>query len=185
MSDIEDKTFAVTWRSDAAPAGFEERTLTAAYHRADQGFVTFKRADGAPVLTVRQELVENIEIRETADGHRLLDFGAALRALKAGKRVMRDSWTGRELLIVPGSRFAITADRPLGQAMPCLVDEEAGYREHIDQCTWWSGEATLGPWACGDEDVLAEDWVIMPGGEHVHMKAVGNAEYIGIAEAGD
>lgn len=93
-----------------------------------------------------------------------MDFGKALAELKRGQRVMRETerWRGRELLLVPGSEITIAADRPLGRAMPAVVGESASYAPHIDLCTWWGGKATLSPWAATDEDLLAEDWIVMP-----------------------
>jgi hypothetical protein len=93
-----------------------------------------------------------------------VDFGQALTALKAGKRVRRDFWaTSMFLVLIPGSTVTIQADRPLGIAAPHLIGDEARYRPHLDVCTFSGGVPTLGPWAKLDDDIVAEDWSEMPG----------------------
>lgn len=92
-----------------------------------------------------------------------MDFGEALAALKEGKRLRRNSWAaGCWMVLVPGSIFTIEADRPLGKAAPHLVGDQAQYRPHIDMCTFWAGVPTLGPKIWADEDVLSDDWELMP-----------------------
>lgn len=92
-----------------------------------------------------------------------MDFGDALKALKDGKRVRREHWAnGMWLVLVPGSQFEITAGRPLGQAAPHLVGDTAHYRAHLDVCVFSGGTPILSPWARLDDDVLAEDWSVMP-----------------------
>lgn len=92
---------------------------------------------------------------EITDGKR--DFGGALIALKAGKRVARTGWNGKNmfLFLVPGSTFKVNRPPLLG-----IYEEgtEIKYHAHIDMKTA-SGEVV--PWLCSQTDALAEDWEII------------------------
>ena len=74
MSDTEDRTYRVTWRSIAPELSvsaykgeiLEERTVTAAYYRRDDDRYVFKRADGMQAFDISAALVETIEIVESA-----------------------------------------------------------------------------------------------------------------------
>jgi hypothetical protein len=84
-------------------------------------------------------------------------FGTALSVLRGGGRVERKGWNGRGmwLVLVPGSTFTATADRPLGQAAPELVGAEVSYRPHIDMKTV---DGDVVPWVASQSDLLADDW---------------------------
>lgn len=85
-----------------------------------------------------------------------LPFAAALPLLKAGMRVTRRAWPGTQwLVLVPGSTFTVTADRPMGQAAPDLVNRKVAYQPHIDIVT---GDALAAPWHPTSVDLLADDW---------------------------
>lgn len=87
-----------------------------------------------------------------------MDFGDALRALKAGKRVGRASWQETTwLVLVPGSNITVDADRPLGQAAPHLVGGPVAYRPHIDKMREGDG---MEPWIPSQAALLAEDWEV-------------------------
>lgn len=84
-----------------------------------------------------------------------MDFGDAIRALKAGKKVARDGWNGKGmfLFLVPGSHFAVSRAPLLG-----IYPEgaEIDYRSHIDMKTV---DGSIVPWVASQTDVLAEDWM--------------------------
>lgn len=86
-----------------------------------------------------------------------MDFGDALRALRDGKRVARLGWPDAMwLVLIPGSTFMVTADRPLGQGAPHLVGARATYQPHIDKMR----PEGLGPWAPTHAALLATDWEV-------------------------
>lgn len=89
-----------------------------------------------------------------------LDFGRALAALRAGRRVSRAGWNGagQWLLLVPGSVIRVEADRPLGKAAPHLVGSDVPYHPHIDIKT---ADGTVVPWIASQTDLLAYDWQIL------------------------
>jgi hypothetical protein len=86
-----------------------------------------------------------------------MNFGDALAALKSGGKVTRDGWNGKGmwLVLVPGSRITVAADRPLGKVAPELVGEELDYRPHIDMKTV---DGQIVPWVASQSDLLAGDW---------------------------
>lgn len=89
-----------------------------------------------------------------------LTFGEALVALKAGNRVARAGWNGKGmfLILVPGSTFPVTADRPFGKAAPELIGKTVNYRPHIDMFT---ADGEFVPWLASQSDLLVEDWEIV------------------------
>jgi hypothetical protein len=86
-----------------------------------------------------------------------VDFGDALRELKAGRRISRDGWNGQGmwLILVPGSTITVSAGRPLGDAAPELVGHMVEYRPHIDMKTV---DGQIVPWVASQTDLLADDW---------------------------
>jgi hypothetical protein len=89
-----------------------------------------------------------------------MTFGDALTALKIGNRVARAGWNGKGmfLVLVPGSSFPVTADRPFGKAAPELVGQTVEYRSHIDMFTV---DRQFVPWVASQTDMLADDWEIV------------------------
>lgn len=85
------------------------------------------------------------------------DFGGALSALKAGKKVARSGWNGKGMFIflVPGSNFKVNRAPLLG-----IYEEgtKINYQPHIDMKT---SDDTIVPWLCSQSDMLAEDWNVI------------------------
>ena len=83
-----------------------------------------------------------------------MDFGQALAALKAGKRVARSGWNGKDmfLFLVPGSVFKVNRAPLLG-----IYPEgtEINYHGHIDMRT---ADGMIVPWLASQTDLLADDW---------------------------
>lgn len=84
-------------------------------------------------------------------------IGWAVEELKDGNRVARNGWNGKGmyLFLVPGSRFTVEADRPMGEACPELVGKEVDYHAHVDMKT---AQGYVVPWLCSQADLLADDW---------------------------
>ena len=87
----------------------------------------------------------------------MMNFGAALQALKNGQKVAREGWNGKGmfLFLVPGSVFKVNRAPLLG-----LYPEgtEITYRPHIDMKTV---DGEIVPWVASQTDVLAEDWCVV------------------------
>lgn len=88
------------------------------------------------------------------------DFCDALCLVKEGYRVARSGWNGKGMFIflVPGSRFVVSADRPMGKAAPELVGQEIDYAAHIDMR---AANGVVVPWLASQTDLLATDWELV------------------------
>ena len=85
-------------------------------------------------------------------------FSEALIHVKAGKRVAREGWNGKNMFIflVPGSTFQVNRE-PL---MSILGEgTEVNYHGHVDMRT---ADGMIVPWLCSQTDMLANDWGIVP-----------------------
>lgn len=86
-----------------------------------------------------------------------MDFGNAVRELKAGNKVARAGWNGKGmfLFLVPGSVFKVNRPPLLG-----IYPEgtEIRYCSHIDMKT---ADGSVVPWLASQSDVLSEDWVLV------------------------
>lgn len=86
-----------------------------------------------------------------------MDFGTALAALKAGQRVRRAGWNGKDmfLFLVPGSTFAVSRPPLLGIYPEGTV---INYCPHTDMKT---ADGSIVPWLASQTDILAEDWEVL------------------------
>ena len=86
-----------------------------------------------------------------------MDFGDAIKALKAGKRVARAGWNGKNmfLYLVQGSTFPVNR-APLTEHFP--EGTMMSYHAHIDMYT---AQGYCVPWLASQADMLAEDFVIV------------------------
>lgn len=87
-----------------------------------------------------------------------MNFGHALEILKAGGRVARAGWNGKNMFIflVNGSTFTVNREPLLS-----ILGEgtQVDYHGHVDMKT---ADGTIVPWLCSQTDMLAEDWGIVP-----------------------
>jgi hypothetical protein len=86
-----------------------------------------------------------------------MDFGEAIRELKAGKKVCRAGWNGKGmfLFLVPGSKFKVNRAPLLG-----IYEEgtEIEYHAHIDMKT---AQGYVVPWLPSQSDMLSDDWMLV------------------------
>jgi hypothetical protein len=86
-----------------------------------------------------------------------MNFSQALDAIKAGKRVARAGWNGKDmfLFLVPGSTFTVNRAPLLG-----IYPEgtQINYHAHIDMKT---AQGYVVPWLASQADLLSEDWVLV------------------------
>lgn len=87
-----------------------------------------------------------------------MDFGGALRELRAGNKVARAGWNGKGmfLFLVPGSTFKVNRPPLLG-IYP--EGQEVNYHAHVDMKT---ADGQIVPWLCSQTDMLATDWCVAP-----------------------
>lgn len=85
----------------------------------------------------------------------MMDFGDAIRAMKAGKRVAREGWNGKGmfLFLVGGSTFTVNRE-PLMSIMG--EGTQVQYHAHIDMKT---AQGYIVPWLASQADMLSEDWI--------------------------
>lgn len=86
-----------------------------------------------------------------------MDFSLALTNIKAGHKVARQGWNGKNMFIflVNGSTFKVNRPPLLG-----IYDEgtEINYHAHVDmRCA----DGQIVPWLCSQTDMLADDWEVM------------------------
>lgn len=97
---------------------------------------------------------------DLADGP--LDFGGALRELKAGKRVAREGWNGRGMFLAYMPGFTIPAGMVNGRTakyVPAGQDVECG-----GYIAMWTAQGVWQPgWLASQADMLAEDWIVLDG----------------------
>ena len=86
-----------------------------------------------------------------------MDIGQAVIALKAGERLQRMGWNGKNMFVflVPGSKFEVNRPPLLG-----IYPEgtEINYHPHVDMKT---ANGSVVPWLCSQDDLLADDWEIV------------------------
>jgi hypothetical protein len=86
-----------------------------------------------------------------------ISFSEALVFLKAGLRVARSGWNGKNmfLILMPGSTFIVNRPSLLG-----IYPEgtEITYRSHIDIK---SANGEVVPWVASQSDLLESDWEIV------------------------
>lgn len=92
-----------------------------------------------------------------------MNFGEAIQALKAGKKVARAGWNGKGmwLILVPG-----TPSAQLREGTPYhkhLGQPECEILPHIDMWTTnsFGRRAMLPGWLASQTDMLAEDWEVV------------------------
>lgn len=92
-----------------------------------------------------------------------MNFGEALEALKAGHKVARKGWNGRDmwLILVSGQKNAQLRDGTPYKLATGL--DECEILPHIDMWTTDSSgrRAMLPGWLASQSDMLADDWVIV------------------------
>lgn len=86
-----------------------------------------------------------------------MNFGDAIAALKAGKRVARAGWNGKGmfLFLVGGSTFTVNRE-PLMSIFG--EGTQVQYHAHIDMKT---AQGYVVPWLASQADMLSEDWELV------------------------
>ena len=86
-----------------------------------------------------------------------MNFGKALEALKAGKKVARRGWNGKGMFLyyVPANRYTALTE-PAKEIMG--EDGKVAYGAYIAMKT---AQGNVVPWLASQTDMLAEDWEIV------------------------
>ena len=81
-----------------------------------------------------------------------LDFGAAVAALKNGKRVSRAGWNGKGMYL-----FIVAIWKPVRYGGEAPI---ATLREPLPFIAMKTADDGVVPWLASQTDILAEDWIV-------------------------
>lgn len=93
--------------------------------------------------------------------NRDLDFGAAIAALKAGKRVCRECWNrqGMYLWLLPATTVPLAWIKE--PHLKLLAEENGGEVECLGSIRMKTSDGkVLTGWLASQSDMLAEDWCV-------------------------
>ena len=79
-----------------------------------------------------------------------MDFGDAIKALKAGKRIAREGWNGKGMWVGLHSEAGEFVREKCGTAI-----------RYLDYIVIKTADDCLVPWNASQVDVLAEDWTVL------------------------
>lgn len=92
----------------------------------------------------------------------IMDFGDAIRAMKAGKKVARAGWNGK------GMWVALIKGRDVqihNNGFSPINEHDHGWKDRVPRFLNWIGMKTADngfvPWLASQTDVLAEDWAVV------------------------
>lgn len=89
-----------------------------------------------------------------------LSFGHAIEAAKAGHRIARDGWNGKNMFLyyVPANSYPANRNK-FGTMIGVFKDDMVPYGAYIAMKT---AQNNVVPWLASQTDVLADDWMILP-----------------------
>jgi hypothetical protein len=111
--------------------------------------------------------MENITQEDTVGtGSALVNFGAAINALKNGKMVARIGWNGKGMFVfreVPAQVPAVIVPKmsSLPDAVKAEFEKRGGNLWYSNQFAIVKADNTINGWAPSGSDTLAEDWIIL------------------------
>lgn len=95
-----------------------------------------------------------------------MDFGKALEALKAGKRVARKGWNGKGMFLWLKPATEIKSEWCKDPMLKDLVDANGGTLAALGTICMYTHDSTgrkaiLTGWLASQSDMLLEDWEIL------------------------
>lgn len=95
-----------------------------------------------------------------------LDFGAAVAALKAGKRVARSGWNGKGMYLWLLPAAFVKAEWCKEPHLKALAEANGGEIEALGSIRMYTvnaagRRAVLTGWLASQTDMLSEDWTII------------------------
>jgi hypothetical protein len=86
-----------------------------------------------------------------------MDFGDALTAVKAGKKINRSGWNGHDMYVVyqPGYPDGIGINANTANATGIPQGTVCRFRPYLMMFT---AQGDFVPWVASQTDVLADDW---------------------------
>jgi hypothetical protein len=88
-----------------------------------------------------------------------VSFGAAIEALKQGKKVTRINWNGKGMYVyyVPASVYPAQRNK-FGTMLDEFPNDMVPYRDYLAMKTV-NNEVV--PWVASQSDILSDDWIIL------------------------
>lgn len=91
-----------------------------------------------------------------------MDFGDAIRALKAGAKVARKGWNGKGMFLWLKPAATVKAEWCKDPILKGLAEANGGKIEALGTiCMFTAQKQIFSGWLASQTDVLAEDWVII------------------------
>lgn len=91
-----------------------------------------------------------------------MDFGDAIRALKAGKKVARSGWNGKDMYLWLLPAAMVKAEWCREAHLKEVAEANGGEIEALGSIRMMTADRkVLTGWLASQTDVLAEDWVVV------------------------
>lgn len=95
-----------------------------------------------------------------------MDFGKAIEALKAGKRVARKGWNGKGMFLWLKPAVEVKAEWCKDPMLKKIVDDNGGSIQALGTICMYTHDSTgrnaiLTGWLASQSDMLLEDWEIL------------------------
>lgn len=95
-----------------------------------------------------------------------MDFGKAIEALKAGKRVARKGWNGKGMFLWLKPAVEVKAEWCKDPMLKKLADDNGGTIQALGTICMYTHDSTgrqaiLTGWLASQSDMLLEDWEIL------------------------
>lgn len=95
-----------------------------------------------------------------------MDFGKAIEALKAGKRVARKGWNGKGMFLWLKPAVEVKAEWCKDPMLKRLADDNGGSIQALGTICMYTHDSTgrqaiLTGWLASQSDMLLEDWEIL------------------------
>lgn len=95
-----------------------------------------------------------------ADHFEGLDFGEALRALKDGKRVVREGWNGKGMWLALMAGMTVPEGMVNARTKAFVPSGDLHVGAYI---VMWTAQGVWQPgWLASQADMLATDWAVLP-----------------------
>ena len=92
-----------------------------------------------------------------------LNFGLAIEALKKGHKIARKGWNGKDMWIALMPPLYLKSDKVNGRTKKHIGNNNLDCQPYI---VLWTAQNKWQPgWVASQQDVLAEDWIILKGSD--------------------
>jgi len=92
-----------------------------------------------------------------------LNFGLAIEALKKGHKIARKGWNGKDMWIALMPSLYLKSDKVNGRTKKHIGNNNLDCQPYI---VLWTAQNKWQPgWVASQQDVLAEDWIILKGSD--------------------